>query len=238
MSGLMQPTFFIGYNACRCFASFATLKTNFKYDLLWLEDPNSEAFKLHLPRVEDYLWMAEDGMKMQFTKDSSRQMEEVKLRVVFISPFPFPVLISNSGAQKQDVTHQWTSSLHSMEVLFTIYLMLGKDFEQSKSTKNAQNVGYGKDVERLKSNKEIEELNLRNAELQHKLRENYVPTVFDNLSINVMVDGQTLSLGVWDTSEALYVGVVTVEGITDVLEVLASLLLVEGINVVQDSIFV
>ncbi|KAK9088656.1 hypothetical protein Scep_027738 [Stephania cephalantha] len=47
----------------------------------------------------------------------------------------------------------------------------GKDFEQSKSTKNAQNVGYGKDVERLKSNKEIEELNLRNAELQHKLRE-------------------------------------------------------------------
>ncbi|KAK9099147.1 hypothetical protein Syun_026192 [Stephania yunnanensis] len=29
------------------------------------EDPNSEAFKLHLPRVEDYLWMAEDGMKMQ-----------------------------------------------------------------------------------------------------------------------------------------------------------------------------
>ncbi|XP_021893546.1 cycloartenol synthase 2-like isoform X1 [Carica papaya] len=31
----------------------------------WLEDPNSEAFKLHLPRVYDYLWIAEDGMKMQ-----------------------------------------------------------------------------------------------------------------------------------------------------------------------------
>ncbi|KAK9166268.1 hypothetical protein Scep_001459 [Stephania cephalantha] len=50
-------------------------------------------------------------------------------------------------------------------------IKLGKDFEQSKSTKNAQNVGYDKDVERLKSNKEIEELNLKNAELQHKLRE-------------------------------------------------------------------
>ncbi|KAK9151670.1 hypothetical protein Syun_009979 [Stephania yunnanensis] len=49
--------------------------------------------------------------------------------------------------------------------------LLGKDFEQSKSTKNAQNVDYGKDVERLKSNKEIKELNLRNAELQHKLRD-------------------------------------------------------------------
>jgi hypothetical protein len=31
----------------------------------WIEDPNSEAFKLHIPRVYDYLWIAEDGMKMQ-----------------------------------------------------------------------------------------------------------------------------------------------------------------------------
>ncbi|KAI4368845.1 hypothetical protein MLD38_017357 [Melastoma candidum] len=31
----------------------------------WIEDPNSEAFKLHLPRIHDYLWVAEDGMKMQ-----------------------------------------------------------------------------------------------------------------------------------------------------------------------------
>ncbi|XP_004513122.1 probable oxidosqualene cyclase [Cicer arietinum] len=31
----------------------------------WLEDPNSEAFKYHISRVKDYLWVAEDGMKMQ-----------------------------------------------------------------------------------------------------------------------------------------------------------------------------
>ncbi|KAK4587597.1 hypothetical protein RGQ29_018848 [Quercus rubra] len=31
----------------------------------WVEDPNSKAFKLHLPRIFDYLWIAEDGMKMQ-----------------------------------------------------------------------------------------------------------------------------------------------------------------------------
>ena len=31
----------------------------------WVEDPNSEAFKLHLPRLNDFLWVAEDGMKMQ-----------------------------------------------------------------------------------------------------------------------------------------------------------------------------
>lgn len=31
----------------------------------WLEDPEGPAFKKHLARVPDYLWMAEDGMKMQ-----------------------------------------------------------------------------------------------------------------------------------------------------------------------------
>ncbi|XP_059595597.1 cycloartenol synthase 2 [Vitis vinifera] len=34
----------------------------------WIEDPNSEAFKLHIPRIIDYLWIAEDGMKMQVHK--------------------------------------------------------------------------------------------------------------------------------------------------------------------------
>lgn len=31
----------------------------------WLEDPNGDAFRKHLPRVYDFLWLAEDGMKMQ-----------------------------------------------------------------------------------------------------------------------------------------------------------------------------
>lgn len=31
----------------------------------WVEDPSSEAIKLHLSRIKDYLWVAEDGMKMQ-----------------------------------------------------------------------------------------------------------------------------------------------------------------------------
>lgn len=31
----------------------------------WVEDPESDYFKKHLARVPDYLWVAEDGMKMQ-----------------------------------------------------------------------------------------------------------------------------------------------------------------------------
>lgn len=30
----------------------------------WIEDPNSDAFRKHIPRLQDYLWVAEDGMKM------------------------------------------------------------------------------------------------------------------------------------------------------------------------------
>ncbi|CAO2045443.1 unnamed protein product [Urochloa humidicola] len=31
----------------------------------WIENPNSDALKMHLPRIHDYLWLAEDGMKAQ-----------------------------------------------------------------------------------------------------------------------------------------------------------------------------
>ncbi|KAK9092092.1 hypothetical protein Syun_027003 [Stephania yunnanensis] len=31
----------------------------------WVDDPNGDAFKKHLPRVQDYLWVAEDGMRLQ-----------------------------------------------------------------------------------------------------------------------------------------------------------------------------
>ncbi|XP_043713432.1 beta-amyrin synthase-like [Telopea speciosissima] len=31
----------------------------------WVEDPNGEAFKYHLARIPDYIWVAEDGMTLQ-----------------------------------------------------------------------------------------------------------------------------------------------------------------------------
>ncbi|KAK9076017.1 hypothetical protein SSX86_004347 [Deinandra increscens subsp. villosa] len=31
----------------------------------WVEDPNGDCFKKHLARIPDYIWIAEDGMKMQ-----------------------------------------------------------------------------------------------------------------------------------------------------------------------------
>ncbi|THG14782.1 hypothetical protein TEA_027327 [Camellia sinensis var. sinensis] len=37
----------------------------------WVDDPNSMANQLHLSRIKDYLWVAEDGMKMQVRNDSS-----------------------------------------------------------------------------------------------------------------------------------------------------------------------
>lgn len=31
----------------------------------WAEDPNGESYKKHLARIADFIWVAEDGMKMQ-----------------------------------------------------------------------------------------------------------------------------------------------------------------------------
>ncbi|KAE8648493.1 lupeol synthase isoform X2 [Cucumis sativus] len=31
----------------------------------WIDDPNGETYKKHLARIKDYLWVGEDGMKMQ-----------------------------------------------------------------------------------------------------------------------------------------------------------------------------
>ena len=33
----------------------------------WVEDPDGDYFKKHLARIPDYIWVAEDGMKMQVT---------------------------------------------------------------------------------------------------------------------------------------------------------------------------
>nr|GMC58450.1 cycloartenol synthase 2-like isoform X2 [Ipomoea batatas] len=45
----------------------------------WIEDPNSFAVKLHLSRIKDYLWLAEDGMKMKGYNGS--QLWDVDLAV-------------------------------------------------------------------------------------------------------------------------------------------------------------
>ncbi|KAJ1410211.1 Terpenoid cyclases/protein prenyltransferase alpha-alpha toroid [Sesbania bispinosa] len=31
----------------------------------WVEDPDGDAFKKHLARIPDYLWVSEDGMTVQ-----------------------------------------------------------------------------------------------------------------------------------------------------------------------------
>ncbi|KAL8254469.1 hypothetical protein R6Q59_032690 [Mikania micrantha] len=36
----------------------------------WVEDPNGVCFKKHLARIPDYIWIAEDGMKMQSSAGS------------------------------------------------------------------------------------------------------------------------------------------------------------------------
>nr|QZP11051.1 oxidosqualene cyclase 6 [Euphorbia tirucalli] len=47
------------------FLTHACLEKAWHMLAYWAEDPTQEALKLHLARIPDYLWIAEDGMKMQ-----------------------------------------------------------------------------------------------------------------------------------------------------------------------------
>ncbi|KAL0742764.1 hypothetical protein Bca4012_084277 [Brassica carinata] len=65
------------------------------------EDPNSEAFKLHLPRIHDYLWLAEDGMKMQVLEDCP---EDLSYWYRHISKGAWPFSTADHGWPISDCT--------------------------------------------------------------------------------------------------------------------------------------
>ena len=46
----------------------------------WVEDPNSEAYKLHLARIPDYFWLAEDGLKFQVCINYLLQEREKQIK--------------------------------------------------------------------------------------------------------------------------------------------------------------
>ncbi|XP_037431924.1 cycloartenol synthase-like [Triticum dicoccoides] len=49
----------------------------------WVEDPKSEAFKLHIERVYDFLWVAEDGMKMKSYNGSQLWDTALTVQAIF-----------------------------------------------------------------------------------------------------------------------------------------------------------
>ncbi|KAJ8448508.1 hypothetical protein Cgig2_012152 [Carnegiea gigantea] len=67
----------------------------------WVEDPNSEAYKRHLARVPDYLWVAEDGMKAQLRDNPSDNFKEMYRH---ICKGAWPLEIVDQGLQASDCT--------------------------------------------------------------------------------------------------------------------------------------
>ncbi|CAN1814934.1 Beta-amyrin synthase [Linum perenne] len=52
-------------NECTHYISSACPEKVLSMLACWVEDPNGDSFLKHLARIPDYLWVAEDGMKMQ-----------------------------------------------------------------------------------------------------------------------------------------------------------------------------
>ncbi|KAL5731423.1 beta-amyrin synthase [Ranunculus cassubicifolius] len=48
-----------------CYLDMANVEKSLNMLVCWAEDKNSDAFKYHISRIPDYLWLAEDGLKVQ-----------------------------------------------------------------------------------------------------------------------------------------------------------------------------
>ncbi|KAF8413572.1 hypothetical protein HHK36_001563 [Tetracentron sinense] len=68
---------------------------------VWAEDPNSDAFKFHLGRIPDFLWLAEDGMKMQIRENPSSDFRSMHRH---ISKGAWPFSDQDHGWQVSDCT--------------------------------------------------------------------------------------------------------------------------------------
>nr|XP_029122909.1 cycloartenol Synthase [Elaeis guineensis] len=52
------------------YVCYAAVNKALNMVVCWLEGSNSEAYKMHLARADDYIWIAEDGMKIKAVKGS------------------------------------------------------------------------------------------------------------------------------------------------------------------------
>ena len=56
----------------------------------WVEDPNGDYFKKHLARIPDYIWVAEDGIKMQVRRQVKSLISLTVVGNKIISIYLFP----------------------------------------------------------------------------------------------------------------------------------------------------
>ncbi|CAN1814935.1 Beta-amyrin synthase [Linum perenne] len=64
-------------NECTHYISSACPEKVLSMLACWVEDPNGDSFLKHLARIPDYLWVAEDGMKMQALLSCGMNDEEI-----------------------------------------------------------------------------------------------------------------------------------------------------------------
>ena len=55
----------------------------------WVENPNGDYFKKHLARIPDYLWVGEDGIKMQVRRQVQLLISQTVVGKIRKSQFIF-----------------------------------------------------------------------------------------------------------------------------------------------------
>ncbi|XP_020183566.1 cycloartenol synthase-like [Aegilops tauschii subsp. strangulata] len=73
----------------------------------WVEDPNSEAFKLHVERIYDFLWVAEDGMKLKSYNGSQLWDTVLTVQAIFATgltkEFPHTIKLAHDYIKRSQI---------------------------------------------------------------------------------------------------------------------------------------
>ncbi|XP_022642738.1 beta-amyrin synthase-like isoform X3 [Vigna radiata var. radiata] len=84
----------------------------------WVEDSNGEAFKNHLARIPDYLWVSEDGMTLQGTTGSQTWdisfVIQALLATDLIEEFGLTLLKAHDFIKKSQITDNPSGDFNSM----------------------------------------------------------------------------------------------------------------------------
>ncbi|XBI77771.1 hypothetical protein VPH35_087583 [Triticum aestivum] len=73
----------------------------------WVEDPNSEAFKLHIERIYDFLWVAKDGMKLKSYNGSQLWDTVLTVQAIFATgltkEFPHAIKLAHDYIKSSQI---------------------------------------------------------------------------------------------------------------------------------------
>ena len=97
----------------------------------WVEDPNGDYFKKHLARIPDFIWVGEDGIKMQVRKQIQSLIPQNVVEKLGPICLPFLKIVLFFVLKNKE-------NIENTENTFGFLLLFGLFFYVLKNTRNTK----------------------------------------------------------------------------------------------------